>query len=127
MQAKIFGKSSIYYTFVAFKHPKNAAYEQEKVPYLQVCKNQENGQRKGVQLYKCTTCGHQFRAGYPVLEDQLWDAYLNGKQTIKELAQSYRVSESSIKRKLRNINHMWQQPDLTAMSTPKLAQFKKKN
>jgi hypothetical protein len=27
--------------FAAFKHLKNAAYEQEKVSKLQVCKNQE--------------------------------------------------------------------------------------
>ena len=98
----------------------------KKCPICKSAKTKKNGQRKGVQLYKCTTCGHQFRAGYPVLEDQLWDAYLNGKQTIKELAQSYRVSESSIKRKLRNINHMWQQPDLTAMSTPKTCTIQKK-
>lgn len=88
----------------------------KKCPICKSAKTKKNGQRNDVQLYKCTTCGHQFRAGYPITEGKLWEAYLNGKQTIKELAQSYRVSESSIKRRLRKINHVWQQPDLTAMS-----------
>ena len=45
----------------------------------------KNGVRKGVQLYKCQDCGHQFRAGNGVNEDELWDAYQQEKQTIKEL------------------------------------------
>ena len=28
----------------------------------------KNGERKGVQLYKCQDCGHQFRAGNGVNE-----------------------------------------------------------
>ena len=88
----------------------------KKCPICKSAKTKKNGQRKGVQLYKCIACGHQFRAGYPVSEDKLWIEYLNGKQTIKELAQTYRVSESSIKRKLRKVTHAWEQPNLIEMS-----------
>ena len=88
----------------------------KKCSICKSAKTKKTGQRKGVQLYKCIACGHQFRAGYPILEDKLWNEYLNGKQTIKELAQTYRVSESSIERKLCKVTHVWQQPNLTEMS-----------
>lgn len=85
-------------------------------PICDSAKTKKNGKRKGVQLYKCTTCGHQFRAGFPIQEEELWNEYLNGKQTIKELAKTHGVSESSIKRKLRKISWEWRQPDLSTMS-----------
>lgn len=88
----------------------------KKCPVCKSARTKKNGQRKGIQLYKCIICGHQFRAGYPIQEQELWNEYLNGKQTIKELSQTHRTSESSIKRKLRKITHVWQQPDLTTLS-----------
>lgn len=46
----------------------------------------KNGVRKGVQLYKCLECGYQFRAGTETSEEDLWNAYQQEKQTIKELS-----------------------------------------
>ena len=47
------------------------------------------GVRKGVQLYKCQDCGYQFRAGVEVSENELWNAYQQKKQTIKELSERF--------------------------------------
>ena len=46
----------------------------------------KNGVRNGVQLYKCQDCGYQFRAGTAVSEQDLWNAYQQEKQTVKELS-----------------------------------------
>ena len=45
----------------------------KQCPNFESAKTKKNSQRKGVQLYKCTICGHQFMAGYPIQEQQLWD------------------------------------------------------
>ena len=39
--------------------------------------------------------------------EDIWREYLYGKQTIKELSIRYRVSESSIKRHLRNTKEQY--------------------
>ena len=88
----------------------------KKCPECGSSKTKKNGQRNGVQLYKCIVCNHQFQGGSKVSIDELWEAYMNGKQTIRELASLYHVSPSSIKRRLRKITKIWQQPDLTGMS-----------
>ena len=64
----------------------------KKCPKCGSIKTKKNGQRNGVQLYKCTACNHQFRGGQKVSIDELWEAYMNGKQTIRELASIYHVS-----------------------------------
>ena len=73
----------------------------------------KNGVRKGVQLYKCQDCGHQFRAGTVVSEEELWAAYQDGKQTIRELSERYKVSVSTVKRRLHDIKREWKQPPLS--------------
>lgn len=73
----------------------------------------KNGTRKGVQLYKCQDCSYQFRAGVEVNEDVLWNAYQQGKQTIKELSVRFGTSVSTIKRRLRDIKREWVQPPLS--------------
>jgi ribosomal protein L37AE/L43A len=73
----------------------------------------KNGVRKGVQLYKCQDCGHQFRAGVVVSEDELWEAYQQEKQTIKELSERYGKSVATIKRRLHDIKREWVQPSLS--------------
>lgn len=73
----------------------------------------KNGVRKGVQLYKCQDCGYQFRAGKEVCEDDLWDAYQQEKQTIKELSVRFCMSESTVKRRLHDISRKWVQPPLS--------------
>lgn len=88
----------------------------KKCPTCGSVKTKRNGIRKGVQLYKCLDCNRQFRGGNILDSAEIWEAYLNGKQTIQELAERYMVSTSSIKRRLRLIEHVWYQPDLTGMS-----------
>ena len=43
----------------------------------------------------------------------MWNAYQNGKQTIRQLSEQTHLSVSSIKRRLRKIERVWTQPDLT--------------
>ena len=88
----------------------------KKCPKCGSIKTKRNGIREGVQLYKCLDCNRQFRRGSILDPIEIWDAYQNGKQTIQELAEQYMVSASSIKRRLRFIEHVWYQPDLTGMS-----------
>jgi len=73
----------------------------------------KNGVRKGTQLYKCMACGHQFRAGVEVSADDLWVAYQDGKQTIRELSEHFKMSVSTVKRRLHDIRCEWVQPPLS--------------
>lgn len=73
----------------------------------------KNGVRNGVQLYKCKDCGYQFRAGVDVSGDDLWNAYQQEKQTIKELSDRFGMSVATIKRRLRDIKREWVQPPLS--------------
>ena len=88
----------------------------KKCPLCGSLKTKRNGTRNGVQLYKCLDCNRQFRSSHLVDSIDLWTAYQDGKQTIQELAEQYKISPSSIKRKLRLIEYEWHQPDLTGMS-----------
>jgi len=88
-----------------------------KCPFCQSSRVKKNGLNNGVQLYKCKSCGRQFLGSYHRLSsNQIWSAYLEGKQTIAEIAQSHHVSESTIKRLLRKIDVEWKQPSLTERS-----------
>ena len=85
----------------------------KKCPQCGAVKTKKNGTRKGVQLYKCLVCRHQFRSGAPSPATEMWNAYQNGKQTIRQLSEQTHLSVSSIKRRLRKIERVWTQPDLT--------------
>jgi len=88
-----------------------------KCPFCQSSQVKRNGLNHGVQLYKCKSCGRQFLGGYHRLSTiQIWSAYLEGKQTIAEIAQHHHVSESTIKRLLRKSTFAWEQPSLTGRS-----------
>ena len=76
----------------------------------------KNGTRNGVQLYKCLACKHQFRCGNFEHSADLWNAYQNHKQTIQQIADLHHISTSSVKRKLRSIEHKWQQPNIAGLS-----------
>ena len=73
----------------------------------------KNGKRKGVQTYLCKGCGYPFRNSPDIKHDALWRSYQEGKQTISELAAANEVSESTIKRRLREIGKVWTQPQLS--------------
>lgn len=64
----------------------------------------KNGTVKGVQLYKCASCGKQFLGGNRLDCNQLWKEYVEGKQTYIQLAQKYNCSIKTIQRKLDKIN-----------------------
>ena len=70
------------------------------------------GVRKGVQLYRCCDCGYQFRAVSEVSKDDLWKAYQQGKQTIKELSERFGISVATVKRRLHDIRLEWVNPPL---------------
>ena len=72
----------------------------------------KNGKQRGVQTYLCKGCGYQFRNSLGLKRDTLWRSYQDGKQTISELAAAYGVSDSTIKRRLREIEKVWAQPPL---------------
>ena len=65
------------------------------------------GVRKGVQLYRCSDCGYQFRFCNEVSNDELWKAYQQGKQTIKELSERFGMSVATVKRRLHDIKREW--------------------
>ena len=73
----------------------------------------KNGKRQGVQLYVCKECGYQFRNGNRVDTDTLWSLYQDGKQTMAELAEKHRISQSTIKRRIREVTIGWDKPSLT--------------
>ena len=73
----------------------------------------KNGVRKGVQLYKCQECGYQFRSRMEASDDDLWNAYQEEKQTIKELSVRFGLSVATIKRRLHDIKREWVQPTLS--------------
>ena len=73
----------------------------------------KNGVRKGIQLYKCQDCGYQFRSGTEVCEAELWNAYQQEKQTVKELSARFCISISTVKRRLHDIKREWTQPPLS--------------
>ena len=73
----------------------------------------KNGKRKGIQNYLCKGCGYQFRNNTDISHDALWRSYQEGKQTISELAAAHGVSDSTIKRRLREIEMVWTQPQLS--------------
>lgn len=85
----------------------------KKCPLCGAVKTKKNGTRKGVQLYKCLICQHQFRSSVPLSTTEMWNAYQNGKQTICQIAEQTHLSTSSIKHRLRKIECIWTQPDLT--------------
>ena len=65
------------------------------------------GVRKCVQLYRCSDCGYQFRFCNEVSNDELWKAYQQGKQTIKELSERFGMSVATVKRRLHDIKREW--------------------
>jgi hypothetical protein len=48
-----------------------------------------------------------------VSEDELWNAYQQEKQTIKELSERFGMSVATIKRRLHDIKREWMQPPLS--------------
>jgi uncharacterized C2H2 Zn-finger protein len=63
----------------------------------------KNGKISEEQLYKCKDCGKQFRGRKSVDNHQLSHDYIFGKQTLQQLSARYKVSVSTIRRRLQTI------------------------
>ena len=62
-----------------------------------------NGFRDGKQRYKCKECGRRFTGGIRRDKSQVITDYVDGKQTIIQLAAKYKVSERTIRRDLESM------------------------
>lgn len=62
-----------------------------------------NGLRDGKQRYKCKECGRRFTGGIRRDKSQVITDYVDGKQTIIQLAAKYKVSERTIRRDLESM------------------------
>lgn len=78
------------------------AYEQKKCFYCSSPITKKNGRKYGKQQYKCYSCGKQFTGGNRNDYGSIYTIYSQGKQTYSDLAKSYGVSESTIKRKINS-------------------------
>ena len=62
-----------------------------------------NGLRGGKQRYKCKDCGRRFTGGFHRDKSQVITDYVEGKQTLVQLAVKYKVSERTIRRDLKGM------------------------
>lgn len=65
-----------------------------------------NGLRGRRQLYKCNDCGRQFLGGKRRDKSQVITDYVEGKQTLDQLALKYGVSERTIRRNLEGMRYV---------------------
>ena len=54
-------------------------------------------------MYKCKDCGKQFIGGHRRDKSQVITDYVEGKQTLQQLATKYKVSERTIRRDLESM------------------------
>ena len=65
-----------------------------------------NGLKGHKQLYKCKVCGRQFVGGLRRDKSQVITDYIEGKQTMDQLALKYKVSSRTIARDLSGMRHV---------------------
>lgn len=65
-----------------------------------------NGVRGRKQLYKCKSCGRQFLGGVRRDKAQVIADYVEGKQTLAQLAVKYGVNEKTIRRDLEGMRYV---------------------
>ncbi len=88
-----------------------------KCPFCSSSEVKKNGVRNGSQFYKCKSCHKQFiYAQHRLSSGEIWKEYLDGKQTLAELAISHQISISTIQRKLHQQCFSWEQPELWGYS-----------
>ena len=63
----------------------------------------KNGLRGRKQMYKCKDCNRQFTGGQRRDKSQVITDYVEGKQTLLQLASKYKVSERTIRRDLESM------------------------
>ena len=64
------------------------------------------GKRGRIQLYKCKECGRRFSGGNHRDKSQVITDYVEGKQTINQLAAKYGVSSKTISRDLKGMRYV---------------------
>lgn len=57
-------------------------------------------------MYKCKTCGRRFCGGERRNKEQVITDYIEGKQTVAQLASRYGVSERTIRRDLKGMRYV---------------------
>ena len=65
-----------------------------------------NGLRGRTQRYKCKDCGRRFDGGIRRDKNQVITDYVEGKQTLGQLALKYGVNEKTIRRDLEGMRHV---------------------
>ena len=65
-----------------------------------------NGLRGRTQRYKCKDCGRRFDGGIRRDKSQVITDYVEGKQTLSQLALKYGVNEKTIRRDLEGMHHV---------------------
>ena len=63
----------------------------------------KDGFHKGVQRYRCGSCGVRFTGGIRLDASKIWLEYTSGKQTYAELAVKYGCSIKTIQRKIDSV------------------------
>jgi hypothetical protein len=64
------------------------------------------GKRSRAQLYKCKECGRRFSGGNRCDKSQVITDYVEGKQTINQIADKYGVSSKTISRDLKGMRYV---------------------
>ena len=65
-----------------------------------------NGLRGRIQRYKCNDCGRRFDGGIRRSKAQVITDYIEGKQTLEQLADKYQVSTRTIARDLEGMRYV---------------------
>lgn len=65
----------------------------------------KNGHKRGKQLYKCRNCDRQFVGGKRLDHAQIEIDYVDRKQTLSQLAESYGVCKKTIWNSLESMRH----------------------
>lgn len=65
-----------------------------------------NGLRGRIQRYKCKDCGRRFDGGIRRDKSQVITDYVEGKQTLHQLAIKYGVNEKTIRRDLEGMRYV---------------------
>ena len=77
-----------------------------------------NGFRDGKQRYKCKECGRRFTGGIRRDKSQVITDYVDGKQTIIQLAVKYKVSERTIRRDLESMRFVRKKAKYKEVTVP---------